>query len=131
MLRPAFLLVTVATFFAFVSIGVVLPGPAALHRESPLGAGSVAVGIAVGAAGVRRHSSPSRPPGGSSGRDWGGYTVEEAALRHGAGVEEETDDTEAGVRALPASCGDGARFPGHAKCWCTHFVPARLVALTI
>ena len=39
-----------------------------------------------------RHSSPSRPPGGSSGRDWGGHTVEEAALRHGAGVEEETDD---------------------------------------
>ena len=48
-LRPAFLLVTVAIFFAFVSIGVVLP---VLPRctESPLGAGSVAVGIAVGAA---------------------------------------------------------------------------------
>jgi uncharacterized cupin superfamily protein len=26
------------------------------------------------------------------GRDWGGYTVDEAALRHGAGVEEETHD---------------------------------------
>ena len=26
------------------------------------------------------------------GRDWGGYTVDEGALRHGAGVEEETDD---------------------------------------
>jgi uncharacterized cupin superfamily protein len=26
------------------------------------------------------------------GRDWGGYTVDEAALRHGAGVEDETDD---------------------------------------
>jgi uncharacterized cupin superfamily protein len=26
------------------------------------------------------------------GADWGGYTVDEAALRHGAGVEEETDD---------------------------------------
>ena len=25
-------------------------------------------------------------------RDWGGYAVDEAALRHGAGVEEETDD---------------------------------------
>jgi uncharacterized cupin superfamily protein len=26
------------------------------------------------------------------GEDWGGYTVDEAALRHGAGVEQETDD---------------------------------------
>ena len=26
------------------------------------------------------------------GRYWGGYTVDAAALRHGAGVEEETDD---------------------------------------
>jgi uncharacterized cupin superfamily protein len=26
------------------------------------------------------------------GRDWGGYTVDQAALRHGAGAEEETDD---------------------------------------
>ena len=26
------------------------------------------------------------------GADWGGYTVDEAALRHGAGVEKETDD---------------------------------------
>jgi hypothetical protein len=26
------------------------------------------------------------------GPDWGGYTVDEAALRHGAGVEEETND---------------------------------------
>ena len=24
--------------------------------------------------------------------DWGGYTVDDAALRHGAGVEEETTD---------------------------------------
>jgi uncharacterized cupin superfamily protein len=28
----------------------------------------------------------------STGADWGGYTVDEAALRHGAGVEEETTD---------------------------------------
>jgi hypothetical protein len=26
------------------------------------------------------------------GPDWGAYTVDEAALRHGAGVEEETTD---------------------------------------
>jgi uncharacterized cupin superfamily protein len=29
---------------------------------------------------------------GSTGQDWGAYTVDEAALRHGAGVEEETTD---------------------------------------
>jgi hypothetical protein len=28
----------------------------------------------------------------STGPDWGGYTVDEAALRHGAGVENETTD---------------------------------------
>jgi hypothetical protein len=28
----------------------------------------------------------------STGPDWGGYTVDEAALRHGAGVEQETAD---------------------------------------
>jgi uncharacterized cupin superfamily protein len=28
----------------------------------------------------------------STGADWGGYTVDEAALRHGASVEEETTD---------------------------------------
>jgi hypothetical protein len=28
----------------------------------------------------------------SSGRGWGGYTVDETAIRHGAGVEEETTD---------------------------------------
>jgi uncharacterized cupin superfamily protein len=28
----------------------------------------------------------------STGPDWGGYTVDEAALRHGAGVEEDTTD---------------------------------------
>jgi uncharacterized cupin superfamily protein len=30
----------------------------------------------------------------STGPDWGAYTVDEAALRHGAGVEEETTDRE-------------------------------------
>ena len=30
----------------------------------------------------------------STGPDWGGYTVDEAALRHGAGVKEETTDAE-------------------------------------
>jgi uncharacterized cupin superfamily protein len=30
----------------------------------------------------------------STGPDWGGYTVDEAALRHGAGVEQETTDAQ-------------------------------------
>jgi uncharacterized cupin superfamily protein len=30
----------------------------------------------------------------STGPDWGGYTIDEAALRHGAGVEQETTDPE-------------------------------------
>ena len=30
----------------------------------------------------------------SVGTDWGGYPVDETALRHGAGVEEETNDGE-------------------------------------
>ena len=30
--------------------------------------------------------------GASTGADWGAYTVDEAALRHGAGVEQETTD---------------------------------------
>jgi hypothetical protein len=29
---------------------------------------------------------------GSTGPDWGGYTVDDIALRHGAGVEGETTD---------------------------------------
>jgi uncharacterized cupin superfamily protein len=29
---------------------------------------------------------------GSTGKDWGGYTVDEAAARHGASVEEDTSD---------------------------------------
>src|SRR5439155_25184708 len=30
----------------------------------------------------------------STGPDWGGYSVDETALRHGAGVEQETTDPE-------------------------------------
>jgi uncharacterized cupin superfamily protein len=39
----------------------------------------------------------------STGPDWGGYVVDEAALRHGAGVEKETSDVaEAYARFPPA-----------------------------
>jgi uncharacterized cupin superfamily protein len=35
------------------------------------------------------------------GVDWGGYTVDEAALRHGAGIEEETTDAERAYSRFP------------------------------
>ncbi len=37
----------------------------------------------------------------STGPDWGGYTVDEAALRHGAGVERETTDANEAYARLP------------------------------
>ena len=38
----------------------------------------------------------------STGRDWGGYSVDEAAIRHGAGVEQETSDPEEAYKRFPA-----------------------------
>ncbi len=37
----------------------------------------------------------------STGRDWGGYSVDEAAIRHGAGVEQETSDPEEAYKRFP------------------------------
>jgi uncharacterized cupin superfamily protein len=37
----------------------------------------------------------------STGPDWGSYPVDEAALRHGAGVEHETDDPEEAYARFP------------------------------
>jgi uncharacterized cupin superfamily protein len=37
----------------------------------------------------------------STGTDWGGYTVDETALRHGAGVEEETTDSDEAYARVP------------------------------
>jgi glyoxylate utilization-related uncharacterized protein len=50
--------------------------------------------FAVGA----RMNQTYRMPGGAIKRrdDWGAYTVDEAALRHGAGLEEETNDPKVG-----------------------------------
>jgi uncharacterized cupin superfamily protein len=39
----------------------------------------------------------------STGPDWGGYPVNETALRHGAGVEKETRDPEEAYARFPAS----------------------------
>jgi hypothetical protein len=37
----------------------------------------------------------------STGPDWGGYTVDEAALRHGAGVKQETIDQHQAYAPFP------------------------------
>jgi uncharacterized cupin superfamily protein len=37
----------------------------------------------------------------STGPDWGGYSVDEAAIRHGAGVERETSDPEEAYKRFP------------------------------
>src|SRR5215218_7264773 len=55
-----------------------------------VGAGEVP--CAVLAIGAREHQE---------GTDWGGYTVDEAALRHGAGVERETTDAEDAYARVP------------------------------
>jgi uncharacterized cupin superfamily protein len=39
----------------------------------------------------------------STGPHWGGYTVDQAAIRHGAGVEEETSDAEQAYARFPPS----------------------------
>jgi MFS family permease len=63
-LTPAFLLVAAATFFAFLSIGIVLP-VLARYTKGPLGAGDIGVGIAVGAASVT--ALLAQPPAGRLG----------------------------------------------------------------
>jgi len=47
---------------------------------------------AVLAVGAREHQA---------GADWGGYTVDEAGLRHGAGVEQETIEPEQAYASFP------------------------------
>jgi uncharacterized cupin superfamily protein len=47
---------------------------------------------AVLAVGAREHQA---------GADWGGYTVDEAAIRHGAGVDQETTEAEEAYARLP------------------------------
>jgi uncharacterized cupin superfamily protein len=63
----------------------------------PAGTKHIIVGGAHGpcvvlAVGAREHQA---------GADWGGYTVEEVALRHGAGVEQETTDSEQAYSRFP------------------------------
>jgi mannose-6-phosphate isomerase-like protein (cupin superfamily) len=56
--------------------------------------------FAVGA--LEHHTTGSRVDGTLQGTDdWGAYTVDEAAIRHGAGVEEETTDAEQAYARFP------------------------------
>jgi uncharacterized cupin superfamily protein len=70
-------------------------------RHAIVGAGDgPCVVFAVGA--LENHTTGSRVDGTLSGRDdWGAYTVDEAALRHGAGVEEETTDADVAYARFP------------------------------
>jgi quercetin dioxygenase-like cupin family protein len=69
-------------------------------QHAIVGAGdSACVVLAVGA---RERHTFRGPDGRLQGRDdWGAYTVDEAALRHGAGVEKETNDAEEAYARFP------------------------------
>ena len=90
---------------------LVVSGEAAPHRRGR-GATAAAVGLRPLSAEARSTRSSARGPGcivvavgareHQDGPDWGGYTVDEVALRHEAGVEQETtvpDEAYAAVRA--------------------------------
>ena len=64
----------------------------------PAGTRHVIVGAGEGPAVVLAVGARDR----STGPDWGGYTVDEAALRHGAGVERETTDAAEAYARFPA-----------------------------
>ena len=76
----------------------------------PPGTGHMIVGAGDGPCAVLAVGSREHRTG-----DWGGYTVDEAALRHGAGVEEETSDPQVAYARFPkpepAPYRDG-RLPG-------------------
>jgi uncharacterized cupin superfamily protein len=65
----------------------------------PAGTNHVIVGAGDGPCLVLAVGARAR----STGPDWGAYTVDEAALRHGAGVEQETTDAEQAYARFPAS----------------------------
>ncbi len=73
----------------------------------PAGTSHVIVGAGDGqsvvfAVGARWNHTYRTPDGAMAGRDdWGAYTVDEAALRHGAGVAEETADAEVAYAGWP------------------------------
>ena len=73
----------------------------------PAGTNHAIVGAGDGpcvvfAVGARENHTYRTPDGRIEGTDdWGAYTVDEAALRHGAGVEEETNDANVAYGRFP------------------------------
>jgi uncharacterized cupin superfamily protein len=73
----------------------------------PAGTNHVIVGAGNGpcvvfAVGARKNHTFMTADGTMEGKeDWGAYTVDEAALRHGAGVEEETNDGDVAYARFP------------------------------
>jgi uncharacterized cupin superfamily protein len=73
----------------------------------PAGTGHVIVGAGTApcivlAVGARENHTVTLPDGTLTGADdWGAYTVAEAALRHGAGVEVETTDADVAYARFP------------------------------
>ena len=69
-------------------------------RHAIVGVGETpCVVLAIGA---REHHTVRLPDGGIDGaEDWGAYTVDEIALRHGAGVERETNDANEAYARFP------------------------------
>ena len=73
----------------------------------PAGTNHVIVGAGDGpcvifAVGSRENHTYRTADGGIEGKDdWGAYTVDEAALRHGAGVEEETSEANVAYARFP------------------------------
>jgi uncharacterized cupin superfamily protein len=63
----------------------------------PVGTNHVIVGAGNGPCLVLAVGARGR----STGPDWGAYTVDEAAIRHGAGVEQETTDSEQAYARFP------------------------------
>jgi len=70
-------------------------------RHAIVGAGDT--GCVVLAVGARERHTTRGPDGRLQGTDdWGAYTVDEAALRHGTGVEKETTDADVAYARFPA-----------------------------
>ncbi|MGH3135175.1 MAG: cupin domain-containing protein [Gaiellaceae bacterium] len=73
----------------------------------PAGTNHAIVGAGAGpcvvfAVGARENHTYCTPDGRIEGTDdWGAYTVDEAALRHGAGIDEETNDANVAYGRFP------------------------------
>jgi|SRR5205809_4338024 len=63
----------------------------------PAGTKHIIVGAGAGSSGILAVGAREH----QTGPGWGGYTVDEAALRHGAGVDEETTEPEQAYAPVP------------------------------